>query len=545
MKSLQSQFDTIFLKLGGTLDHAKMLPSQVPVQADFQVNGALALSKSKGMKPHDLAKEVLSQIKTDEAEVSIAGPGFINIKLTPKTLLKNLSFKVKPEHKKVLIDYSSPNVAKGMHVGHLRSTLIGSALVNMYKEKGWEVLGDNHLGDWGTPMGIVMNMILKTPNFQWDLETIEKNYVEGSKLYQDKTQEQFKKEVQELTVKLQSKDAETLALWQKVVRTTINSLKEDYNALSISFDVWQGESFFEPLIPVMLKELEEKGFVKESMGAKVMELDKDTPPLILEKAGGGFLYHTTDLACVKYRQDFEKVLYVVDKRQNLHFKQVFDAAKIAGYNSASLEHITFGTINGADGRPYKTRQGEVLKLKELILQFKEKALEKMKDLGTDYSDEEKKTISDLVAVGSLKFSELKHHRDTDYVFDLDKFMSLEGFTGPYVMYSAVRAKSLLKKVDLEGKFHEHEFKPSERQLLMKIMLSSYAFEKALKLNQPHVLCEYVFDLAQCFSSFYNEVNVGKEKDSVLKAHYVAVVEEFYKTMEKVLSLLGIKLPEAM
>lgn len=544
IQQLKSQFETIFLSLGGTKEEAILQPSNLPHLCDFQVNGVMSLCKRLKRNPQDLAKEIISQIKCKDAQLSVAGPGFINIKLTSKAILENLKWSIEKFDSKVLIDYSSPNVAKGMHVGHLRSTLIGAALVNMYKEKGCKVISDNHLGDFGTPMGIVLSMISETPDFSWDLETIEKSYVQGSKKYQDDNEVDFKKKVQETTVKLQSKELETTKLWQKLVDTTISSLKEDYDSLGVIFDQWKGESFFEGLIVSMMKSLKEKGLLEISEGAVVMDLTP-LPPILLEKAGGGFLYATSDLACVEHRQDQDKVLYVVDKRQSLHFKQVFAAAEKAGLTKSSLEHVSFGTVNGADGRPYKTRQGEVLKLKELISQFKQKALEKINELGGDFSLEEKESIANIVGVGALKFSELKHHRETDYIFDIDKFMALEGFTGPYVLYSGVRAKSLLKKVGIKGKSLVHDFSKEERALLIKIQQSSFVFEKALKLNQPHVLCEYVYDLASDFSSFYNSTKVMTEPDSSLKSHYVFVVESFVETMEKVLSLLGMKLPEKM
>ena len=327
MNNLLSQLETIFLSLGGTKDHAKILPSNVPHLADYQVNGALALAKSLKKNPRQLAEEIINQIKTESADLSVAGPGFINIKLKDFSILSSLDIVVKKDEN-ILIDYSSPNVAKSMHVGHLRSTIIGSALYSMFKLAQASVVGDNHLGDWGTPMGIVLTKIKDTQDFSWSLADIEKIYVLGSSEY--KTSKEFNHQVQVNTAALQKKQEPFYSLWKKLVDTTKTSLEQDYKQLNVSFDLWEGESAFDDVMVDMMKTLKEKGLIQESEGAKVIPLSGEVP-LVLEKAKGGYLYATTDLACLKTREKYDKVLYVVDKRQSLHFSQVFEAGEKAGY----------------------------------------------------------------------------------------------------------------------------------------------------------------------------------------------------------------------
>lgn len=540
MKDLQSQFETIFLSLGGTKDQAKILSSQLPDLADYQVNGALSLSKALKENPRKIAEDIINKIKTESAHLSVAGPGFINIKMKDNAILSSLDIKVKKKDK-ILIDYSSPNVAKSMHVGHLRSTLIGAALYSMNKIAGSLVVGDNHLGDWGTPMGIVLTKIQEVDNFSWDLKDIEKLYVQGSVEY--KTQEDFKIKVQANTYSLQLKKDPLYSLWKKLVQTTKDSLQKDYDALGVKFDLWEGESSFEPVIPLMMKELGEKGLLSSSEGATVLPLSGENP-LVLEKAAGGFLYATTDLACLKSRTGlYDKILYVVDKRQSLHFSQVFESAKKAGYDQGI--HVSFGTINGSDGKPFKTRSGEVLKLQDLINEAKEKALQKIEELNPELPLEDKKNISSLVGVGALKFAELKHNRDTDYAFDIDKFVALEGFTGPYVMYQVLRAKSVLKKSSKPGSLnYEAVLSPEERKLSVLLSNTSSVMVSALESNMPHYLCEHLYNLCQAFSSFYAATPILKASEDK-KDHYLALVKTFEVHGEYLFKALNIELPEFM
>lgn len=545
MQNLKTSFEKTFEKLGLPTKLAEIVLSDRPDLSDYQCNGALPSAKVLKQSPLNIAKLIVDNLDpslNDEYEFTVLN-GFINIKLKDKCLIESAQNQnIEQENKKVIIDYGSPNVAKGMHVGHLRSTLIGASLVEIHKAKGHTVIGDNHLGDWGTPMGIVMQKISDTSNFIWNLANIEALYIDGSKQY--KADEDFKYKVTKLTQALQSGDIEVKSLWSKLVETTINALKEDYSKMGISFDTWNGESFYESIMPSMIKDLKDQGFCQVSEGALVIELE-GMSPLMLEKSGGGYLYHTSDLACVKYKSEqCDEMLYVVDKRQKLHFEQVFNASLKVGYINSleQVKHIAFGTINGDDGKPFKTRDGGVLKLKDLIDQVTSAAQAK---LNPSLTSDEAASALPIIAMGALKFSELKHQRMSDYSFNLEQFMSLEGFNGPAILYAGVRAKSILSKTTETGEFSDHINSDAQKKLLFVISKFTHAFNSALNNNEPHHLCEYSYELATAFNSFYNTTYILKETDLKLKKHYLACTELYLQTLIKTLKLLGIQLPEKM
>lgn len=547
INDLLNQLKAQFKALGVPEDQVLVSASQRPDLADYQCNTALSAQKTLKQNPMDVAGQIINKIKSNDFDLSVVKPGFINIKLTPKALVKIPKVQKTNNPLKVLIDFSSPNVAKGMHVGHLRSTLIGASLVKIYKFLGHPVVSDNHLGDWGTPLGIVIAKILKEKDYQYSLDLIEKLYIEGSIEY--KSNEDFKNEVQKITDKLQQNDEQLKKIWANIILCTIDSLKSDYQSLGISFDEYLGESFYEKLIPKMIEDFQDKNLIEKSEGATVIKLKDDKNPLLIEKSNGGYLYQTTDLACLKYRhqEGFEKVLYVVDKRQKLHFEQVFEAASEVGYLSGlNPVHVTFGTVNGEDGKPYKTRNGNVLKLTELIKEAKIIAKEKLETLQTDYTEDEKNEISNIVAIGGLKFAELKHNRNSDYVFNLEKFMALEGYTGPYVMYAGVRIKSILNKISSTGEFSlDHEFSSEEKALLFSLHKLSSIVEKSAAHQEPNHLCELAYEIAKNFNSFYQKHPIVSEESEVLKSHYVWIIKETLNTLTTTLNLLGIDIPEKM
>lgn len=544
MKKLQEAFNKAFIQIGA--EPSEIVISNRPDISEYQCNGALPAAKILKQSPNKIAEMVVTALDSsvfNDFEVTIVN-GFINIKIKDHELIKQVqsALTITQEKKNVVIDYGSPNVAKGMHVGHLRSTLIGAALVNIHEAKGHSVVGDNHLGDWGTPMGIVIAKILDLPGFEYSLPKIESLYVEGGKQF--KTDDDFKAKVLNITQELQQGNDLYKNIWEKMVATTIKALKEDYSQMGISFDTWYGESFYENIMPAMVQELKDKNLCTESDGALIMNLE-NLPPLMLEKTGGGYLYHTSDLACIKFKSSkFDEMLYVVDKRQKMHFDQVFNAALNSGYIKSldQVKHISFGTINGEDGKPFKTRDGGVLKLKDLIDQVT--AVAKAK-LNPNLSESEAKAALPIIAMGALKFAELKHQRMTDYTFNLEKFMSLEGFTGPHVLYSGVRAKSILAKVSEKGEFLNSVSSLVEKKLLLNINKFNTAYNAAFHNNEPHHLCEYVYELANSFNSFYNEHHITKETDPFKKKHYLACTELFLQTLEKSLNLLGIDIPEKM
>lgn len=537
MEQLQLVFNNIFIKLGLDPQLAQITLSNRPDLADYQINGALSAAKVLKQSPVKIAEGIISQVPNNLEIVLSQVNGFINIKLTDQYLLNQLphNLEVNPVVKKVVVDFSSPNIAKSMHVGHVRSTLIGQALVNMYKYQGSEVIADNHIGDFGTPLGVVIAKIKAQENFNWTLAEIEANYIEGASLYKDKTQTDFINQVKENTYKLQNNDPETVQIWQKIVDTTKATLMKDYEQLGITFDWWKGESHFQPLIPDMLKELALQNKTTESEGAVVLDVGLETP-LILQKQDGSVLYHTTDLACIKDRLgEFDTLLYVVDKRQNLHFQQVFQAAQQLGWvQGQTLTHVAFGTINGEDNKPFKTRDGGVLKLSDLI----QMAISKAESVMGATAD------TATVGLGALKFAELKHNRMSDYVFDLDKFMALEGFTGPYVMYAAVRGQSILHKFPQKGKLGQDIQSPEQKKMILTLNQFGDYFTKAVQNNEPHILCEYSYNLASQFNNFYHKHSISQSSGGE-QEHLIYLVEKTVETLITTLNLLGIKVPNKM
>ena len=538
INNLQDIFFNIFDKLGLPKNFGQINLSQRPEYSDYQINGAMAGAKLLKQSPLIIAGRILELIPKEsfqDFEFENTN-GFINIKLKDHLLLQaiNVAEKVPEVKEKVIIDFSGPNVAKSMHVGHLRSTLIGASLVNLYRYQGSEVYGDNHLGDFGTPLGIVVTEIMKQHDFSWTLEDIERLYVIGSKEY--KENELFKDTVQKHTTEIQLKQGQAFELWKKVIDVTKESLNKDYSQLDIVFDLWHGESSFQERIPVLMHQLENDGFLKESFGAKVLELEQGNP-LILQKQSGAYLYQTTDLVCLQERlKNYDRILYVVDNRQQLHFEQLFAAIKKLNWQDQQIvEHIKFGTINGEDNKPFKTRDGGILKLSDLIQQ--------MTILASRYTEDMED--AKVIGIGGLKFAELKHNRISDYVFSLDKFISKEGFTGPYIMYSVVRGKSILTKNADESKLGERINSNFERELILAICQFSHYFKKSIDLNEPHHLCEYAFLLANKFNNFYQNHSVLKESDLQLKFHRLALVEKTISMLTLVLNLLGIKVPSKM
>jgi arginyl-tRNA synthetase len=549
MDLLQKELEKAFILRGLPHSLSKLIVSTRTELCDYQCNGCLSASKILKDNPKNIANSIVKLLSSQILEdylIVVHDSGYINISLSTKKLYE-LAFnnlKINKENKSICIDYSSPNIAKSMHVGHLRSTLIGNALCKMYKFAGWNVIGDNHIGDFGTPMGIVISQILNNSQQieEMSIKEIEILYVDGSILF--KENEDFKKQVLENTKKLQNKDKEMENIWHKIVDITTKSLNEDYSKLDITFDEWNGESNFEHLLEPMISKLNNNGFVSQSNGSSIIELSDPKPPLLLTKSNGSFLYGTTDLACLTTRSNFDKILYVVDVRQSLHFSQVFEAGLKVGFlNQNQAHHVSFGTINGKDNKPFKTRNGDSLKLQELI----EIALQKSKENISDKIDPAKTDeISNIIGIGSLKFEELKHNRNSNYIFDLDSFIAPEGFTGPYLMYAGVRSKSILNQNTFEYKY-DGEYKTSliERQLLLKISQFKNSFYNTLSLNEPHHLCEYLFELATLYNKFYNEKNVSKEQDQMVKNQLLSINANFIDTLTTGLTLLGINLPEQM
>jgi arginyl-tRNA synthetase len=588
-QNLTRLFSNVFTAKGLEAKFGQVVVADRPDLAQYQCNGALANAKALKRNPRELAQEIMTAIETAAPEhfkmpssplkLSIAGPGFINIHMSDELLAgfvqqqtvgDRLGVEKLEKPRTVVIDYGGPNVAKGMHVGHLRSSIIGDALKRLHRFLGDKVIGDNHVGDWGTQMGmLICELKGRQPSLPYfdaafagaypsespvTLGNLEEMYPTASKRFE--AEPDFKAEVLRATDELQSGRRGYKALWQHFANVTISDLKRDYEKLGIEFDLWLGESFYEDRMPALVERLKKTGITQMSEGALVIPLadekDPEMPPLILVKTGGGFLYHTSDLATCEYRADELKAdlaLAVVDKRQTLHFKQVFKAARMTGIgNMCDFRHLPFGTMNGTDGKPFKTRVGGVLKLKDLISMINEEAKKRLQEIKADYTADELEDIAGKVGVATLKYADLKHNRAADYVFDLEKFAKFEGHTGPYLLYATVRIKSIFRKALAQGLKPGQIIAPtkdSERKLLLELLRLPDILQTSYNEDEPHHLCEYGFNVSQVFNSFYAECHILRETDPARQASWLALSKLTHDHLEFTLGLLGMSVPDKM
>ncbi len=554
---------------GLSAEFGRVTASDRPDLADFQCNGALAVAKAARANPRDIAGRVVEVLRGDRrlASVEIAGPGFINLKLADAALSARADEIVSDPRsgaermerpRRVLIDYAGPNVAKPMHVGHLRSSIIGESLKRLFRFRGDQVLGDAHFGDWGFQMGLLIVAVgdEAIPAEQLTLGDLERLYPHAAALA--KSDAAFRDRARRATAELQAGREDYRALWRRFVEVSRSALEREFHALGVDFDLWKGESDADPLIPEMVEDLVAKGLLIEDQGARIVRVagegdKRDLPPLIVVSSEGSAMYGTTDLATVIDRRrsfDPEQVLYVIDQRQADHLEQVFRASYLAGYaEPGSLEHVGFGTMNGTDGKPFKTREGGVLKLHELIAMTTDKARARLReaDLGSGFSAEEFEDVAAKVAVAALKFADLSNHRGTSYVFDLDRFTSFEGKTGPYLLYQAVRVKSLLVKAAdaglAPGPITVAE--PAERELVLTLDAFEQALADAYDKRAPNAVAEHAYRLAQSFSRFYAACPVLAAPEAVTRASRLALAGATLRQLETALDLLGIATPERM
>ncbi|NCC22484.1 MAG: arginine--tRNA ligase [Alphaproteobacteria bacterium] len=591
MTSLASKLTVIvsaaFEEAGLPADLGLVRVSDRPDLAQFQCNGAMAAAKVAKKNPRAVAEEVAGRLKArgEFAKVEIAGPGFINIDLTPEAIAGHLSAMATdarlsvPEMAQgetVVLDYGGPNIAKPMHVGHLRAGIIGDTLRRIMAFAGYKTLGDVHMGDWGTHLGILFNDYIRSGEQDKVLKVDLDDPASVSALFEDmseryprasaasKEDEALRAQAQEATLKMQNREAPYYEMWQKVKAVSIVGMERNYGMLNVHFDLWKGEADVHDLIPPMVDDLKARGYAVESEGAIVVpvkrnEDKKEVPPLLLVKRDGAFIYGSTDLATVVERMQLygpSKIIYVVDQRQGLHFEQVFRAARMGGIapDAVELTFAGFGTMNGPDGKPFKTRAGGVLKLEDLIAMGVAKATERLNDanLAKDMPETERASIAHKVAVAAIKFADLQNQRQADYVFDIDRMVSFEGKTGPYLLYQAVRIKSLLRKAESSGSetrgFGNTEiqkFGDSDIPLALLLCELPDVFEGALNNYTPHLLCEYAYRLAQTFSSFYNSCHILSEEDEVLRGSRLTLCTLTLAQLELVLSLLGIEVPDRM
>jgi len=555
--------------------------SDRPDLAPFQCNGAMAAAKAAGRPPRAVADAVAARVGWLNPEV--AGPGFVNLRPDDELLRQRgqtifddprAGAALAGDPKTVVIDYGGPNVAKPMHVGHLRSAIIGESLKRLRRLLGDRVIGDAHFGDWGFQMGLLIVALedeldgLSEPRLSARLESLTLDDL--SALYpvaaaQAKADEAFRDRARKATAALQGGDATCLRIWTRMKDVSMAALKREYAALSVDFDLWNGESDADPFIPEMIADLESKGILVDDGGARAIFVhDKivpkkdgsegpDIPPLLVVSSEGSAMYGTTDLATIVQRvRDYapDLILYVVDQRQADHFEQVFRAADKAGYlNKSQMIHLGFGTMNGADGKPFKTRAGGVLRLADLIAEAKEKARARLRDaeIGASFSADEFEDVAHKVAIAAVKFADLQNFRGTSYVFDLDRFMSFEGKTGPYLLYQAVRIKSILRKADEAG-FKAGALQitdQAERSLILALDGFEAAGIAARAESAPHFIAELAFGLAQAFSGFYQNCPILPEKDEAVRASRLALAQTTLRQLLMCLDVLGIEAPERM
>lgn len=559
--------------------------SNRPDLCEYQCNGSLAGAKKYHKAPIMIAQGVAEALKENPvfSEVSAVAPGFLNLKVSESFLsgyLNEMAASEKfgmPEPEKretIIIDYGGPNVAKPLHVGHLRSAVIGESIKRILRYAGHDVIGDIHLGDWGLQMG---QIITELQERQPDLPYFDEGYTgeypkeapftisELEEIYPTasgkcKVDEAYKERAMENTRKLQDGVRGHRALWQHILNVSVADMKRNYEKLHVDFDLWNGESTVQYLIPGMVEKMKQDGFAHESEGALVVDVKeeadtKEIPPCIILKSDGAALYSTTDLATIEERMEKyhpDTLIYITDKRQVMHFEQVFRCARKTGLvkPETSLRHIGFGTVNGNDGKPFKTRQGGVPRLENLIGEIDDEMYRKIRESRKELSDEEAKKTADIVGLAALKYGDLSNQAAKDYVFDVDRFTSFEGDTGPYILYTIVRIKSILEKYgqqggSLTGLSILPAQNPDEKALMLELSGFQSMIAGAEKELAPNRVCAYIYDLSNAFNRFYHETKIIAEEDETRKAGLIALLMLTKGVLEACIGLLGFSAPDRM
>ena len=584
LEMLTEEMQQAFTAAGYDGSLGKVMLSNRPDLCEYQCNGAMAGAKLYKKAPIMIANDVAEQLKDSKvfSEVVAVAPGFLNLKVSEAFLLTylqgmeaNEKFGLeKPEHpKKIIIDYGGPNVAKPLHVGHLRSAVIGESVKRISRYVGHEVIGDVHLGDWGLQMGLVITGLQER---QPELVYFDENYAgeypeeapftisELVEIYpaasaKSKEDPEYKAKAMEATFKLQSGVRGYRALWKHIINVSVNDLKKNYSKFNVEFDLWKGESDVHAIIPEMVAYMKDNGYADLSEGALVVDVKEDTdtkeiPPCMILKSDGASLYNTTDLATIMERMKLyhpDELIYVVDKRQELHFVQVFRCARKTTLvePETELKFLGFGTMNGKDGKPFKTRQGGVMRLENLIKDTQDEMYKKIKE-GRDMEDAEAKKVADVVAISALKYGDLSNQASKDYVFDIDRFTSFEGDTGPYILYTIVRIKSILNKYkeqggDLTAVKLQQPGNASEKELAMELAQFNTMIATAGEELAPHKVCAYIYDLANAFNHFYHETKILGEENEERKQGLVALLVLTRDILETCIDMLGFEAPEKM
>ncbi|MBY8273725.1 arginine--tRNA ligase [Vibrio fluvialis] len=552
---------------------AAVRQSAKPQFGDYQANGVMGVAKQLGTNPREFAQKVIDVLDLDgiASKTEIAGPGFINIFLSEEFLAKQADAALADERlgvaqeaqQTIVADYSAPNVAKEMHVGHLRSTIIGDAVVRTLEFLGHKVIRANHIGDWGTQFGMLIANLERVQQesgeVSMELSDLEAFYRESKKLYDEDAE--FAERARNYVVKLQGGDAFCLDMWKKLVDVTMIQNQRNYDRLNVSLtrDDVMGESMYNDMLPGIVADLKEKGLAQEDDGAQVVFLEefknKDGEPMgvIIQKRDGGFLYTTTDIACAKYRYETlgaDRVLYFIDSRQHQHLMQAWTIVRKAGYvpEAVTLEHHAFGMMLGKDGRPFKTRAGGTVRLADLLDEAEERSKALIESKNPDLDADEKAEIATTVAMAAVKYADLSKHRTTDYVFDWDNMLAFEGNTAPYMQYAYTRVASIFAKAgvspdNLTGDIKITEEK--EKALIAKLLQFEEAVQSVSREGQPHILCSYLFELAGQFSSFYEACPILIAEDESVKQSRLKLAALTAKTIKQGLSLLGINTLERM
>ena len=558
--------------------------SNRPDLCEYQCNGAMAGAKQYKKAPIAIASDVAEQLKGSRAfsEVQAVAPGFLNLKISEKYLLEIIETMAsepkfgleQPEKKKkIIIDYGGANVAKPLHVGHIRSAVIGESIKRICRYAGHEVIGDVHLGDWGLQMGLVITGVQdRQPDLVYFDEDYQGEYPEDApftiseleEIYpaasaKSKEDPEYKARAMEATFKLQSGVRGYRALWKHILNVSVEDLRKNYGSLNVEFDLWKGESDVHDLIPEMVTYMKDNGYAHISEGALVVDVKEETdtkeiPPCMILKSDGASLYNTTDLATIMERMRLyhpDQIIYVVDKRQDLYFEQVFRCARKTKLvePETELKFLGFGTMNGSDGKPFKTRDGGVMRLENLIRETKDEMYKKIRE-GRQMSEEEARQVAEQVAVSALKYGDLSNQASKDYVFDIDRFTSFEGDTGPYILYTIVRIKSILSKFkeqggSLEGLKLLPAGNESEKALEMELVQFNTMMQAAAEETAPHKVCAYIYDLANAFNRFYHETKILGEEDVTRKESLLALLVLTRDVLKTCIDVLGFNAPERM
>ena len=564
--------------------YAKVTLSNRPDLCEYQCNGAMAAAKTYHKAPIMIANDVVAKLQ-DSACFEVAeavNPGFINLKVKPSFVAEflnqmaadsQLGVEMAEEPKMIMIDYGGPNVAKPLHVGHLRSAIIGESVKRILRYKGHKVVGDIHLGDWGYQMGLIITELKKRqPELPYFDESFEGEYPEKApftigeleEIYPTasayaKEHEDYREQALQATFLLQNGHRGYRAIWKHIMHVSVEDLKKNYKNLNVEFDLWKGEADAQKYIPDMVEMLKEKGFAHYDQGALVVDVQEETdkkevPPCMILKSDGAALYDTTDLATLVEREELyqpDEVIYVVDKRQELHFVQVFRCAKKTGIvrPETELKFLGFGTMNGKDGKPFKTREGGVMRLENLIREINEEMLKKIMENRTATEEEARKT-AETVGMAAIKYGDLSNQASKDYVFDVDRFTSFEGNTGPYILYTIVRIKSILNKYQETGARVENlQIREAEGEFEKALMLETAKFNDMVNVVSeeiaPHKICSYIYDTANAFNKFYHETKILSEENETKREGYIALLKLTKEVLETCIDLLGFDAPERM